>query len=166
MRDGWRKGNPILQGWTLHRLAKMHLPVCAEIHAHCFERPWDIASLERSLALPGSFGHVLCCEQDPGGFALYQIAGEVCEVFTLAVLPALRRKGAGANLMRAAEALLAAHPQVEKWVLEVASDNVGAQALYAAMGFKKWGERKNYYDRLNKNPVDALVLGKYLVKKS
>ena len=155
-----------MRRWTLHRLAKAHLPVCAEIHRHCFDRPWDAASLERSMALPGGFGHVLCRREDrrPGGFALHQIAGDVCEVFTIAVLPELRQQGAATALMRAAEALLAARPGVEKWVLEVARDNAAAQALYGAMGFKSWGVRKSYYDRPGKNAADALVLGKYLAK--
>ena len=150
--------------WTLPRLAKVHLPVCAEIHRRCFDRPWDAASLERFMTLPGSFGHVLCHRPDhwPGGFALYQIAGDMCEVLTIAVIPDLRRQGAAAALMRAGEEVLTAQSGVEKWMLEVARDNSAAQALYTAMGFKKWGERKNYYTRPDKESVDALVLGKYL----
>ena len=116
------------------------------------------------MTLPGGFGHLLCRRRDhqPAGFALYQIAGDICEIFTIAVMPELRRQGAAMALMQAAEALLAAHPGVEKWVLDVARDNFAAQALYGAMGFKSWGKRKNYYNRPGANPVDALVLGKYL----
>ena len=116
------------------------------------------------MTLPGSFGHVLCHRPDhwPGGFALYQIAGDMCEVLTIAVIPDLRRQGAAAALMRAGEEVLTAQSGIEKWMLEVARDNSAAQALYTAMGFKNWGVRKNYYMRPDKKSVDALVLGKYL----
>jgi [ribosomal protein S18]-alanine N-acetyltransferase len=47
-------------------------------------------------------------------------------------------------------------------MLEVRPSNVGARALYSALGFEQIGLRKSYYPSWNNSREDALVLSKAL----
>jgi ribosomal-protein-alanine N-acetyltransferase len=82
--------------------------------------------------------------------------GEEAEIVSLGVLPDHRRCGIGSAILDAVwgEALLRG---AERVVLEVASDNEAARALYAGRGFTVVGCRRNYYRRAERL-VDALVL--------
>jgi ribosomal-protein-alanine N-acetyltransferase len=105
------------------------------------------------LRMPGGFG----LWRPGAGFVLVRaIAGEA-EILTLAVLPEARRQGLGQGLMAAALARAAARGAAAM-LLEVATDNAPAQALYASLGFAKVGRRRRYYA----DGRDALVLRREL----
>jgi ribosomal-protein-alanine N-acetyltransferase len=112
----------------------------AALHAACFERPWDAATLKTMLATPGTFAFV---HQD--GFVVARAAADEAEILTMAVRPGARGKGLGRALLQAAidkaRSLGAA-----TMFLEVGADNPHALALYAGLGFVKVGARKAYYD--------------------
>ena len=74
----------------------------------------------------------------------------------LSILPDCRRCGIGSTLLDAVcgEARLWG---AERVVLEVASDNEAAHALYVGRGFTVVGRRRNYYRRAERL-VDALIL--------
>jgi ribosomal-protein-alanine N-acetyltransferase len=70
------------------------------MHRACFpEAPWDAATLERILALPGGFGHLAWQEDNPVGFILARDLGGEVEVLSLGVLPQWRGRGIGRALM-------------------------------------------------------------------
>lgn len=75
-------------------------------------------------------------------------------VNNLAVRRDAQRRGIGRALL---EGLLAeaARRSVERVLLEVATDNVAAQRLYAAYGFETIAVRRGYYQPSN---TDALVM--------
>jgi ribosomal-protein-alanine N-acetyltransferase len=112
----------------------------AALHAACFERGWDAATLSTMLAGPGTFAF---CHNN--GFVVVRTAADEAEILTLAVRPGARGKGLGRALLEAAidkaRALGAA-----TMFLEVGADNPHALALYAGLGFAKVGARKAYYD--------------------
>ncbi len=125
-----------------------HAPALAAIHAAAFppRAAWAERAVAEVLAMPGAFGWL-----DPrGGLILARaIAGEA-EVLTLAVAPGIRRVGVGRALLDRAIATVPPLP----WFLEVAADNSGALALYAAAGFIPCGSRPKYYP----GGGDALLL--------
>jgi len=119
----------------------------AALHADCFERAWDAATLSNMLASPGTFAFV-----HADGFVLARAVDYEAEILTLAVRPAARGKGLGRALLQAA-INKARDLAAQTLFLEVGADNPHALALYAGLGFAKVGARKAYYDGR-----DALVL--------
>jgi GNAT superfamily N-acetyltransferase len=79
-----------------------HAAVLAELHALAFppEERWSAGAFATQLALPGVFGLVL----PDAGLILARVAADEAEILTIGVVPAARRAGYGAALLRAAEA--------------------------------------------------------------
>jgi ribosomal-protein-alanine N-acetyltransferase len=119
----------------------------AALHALCFERAWDAATLSDMLAGPGAFAFV-----HDDGFVLARTAADEAEILALAVRPQARGKGLGRALLQAAINKARALGATTMF-LEVGADNPHALALYAGLGFAKAGTRKAYYEGR-----DALVL--------
>lgn len=127
----------------------------AALHARAFTdapRPWTAAEFAAFLAEPSTV-----FVSRPEGFALGRVAGPEAELLTLAVEPAARRRGIGAALVAAFEAESAARGASEA-LLEVATTNAPARALYARLGYAQAGRRAGYYRRAGAPPIDALVL--------
>ena len=129
----------------------------AMLHRACFpEDPWDPRAMAEIVGMAGFFGRIAWHGEEPAGFTLAQDLGEECEVLSLGVAAERRRVGIGSALLdsacRAAYALGA-----RSCVLEVAVDNIGARAFYAARGFVEIGYRRDYY-RHGGQSVDALIL--------
>ena len=127
------------------------------LHRACFpEDPWDAGAIEQIMRIPGFFGRVGWAKTSPVGFALALALGEQAEVVSLGVLPEHRRRGIGSALLDAICGE-ARSRGAERVVLEVASDNEAASALYVGRGFTVVGLRRNYYRRTERL-VDALIL--------
>ena len=129
------------------------------LHGACFMPGWSSESVARLLATPGAMAWLAWVPLDaasPGGFALARAGGGECELVTLGVLPAQRRRGVGAALVGAWLAWARAEG-VRRCFLEVAEDNGDARALYAGWGFVEVGRRPGYYAR-GEGAASALVL--------
>ncbi|BBK45255.1 N-acetyltransferase GCN5 [Allostella vacuolata] len=129
----------------------------ALLHGACFpEDPWPADAWAALLGQPGVAGAALLRAGEPVGLALGRHVADEAEVLTIGVAPGQRRIGAGRALL---DHLLASLPgQVSTVFLEVAADNVPAQALYANAGFRRAGTRRGYYRRAGGVAVDALLL--------
>ena len=128
----------------------------AEIHRLCFEDPWTEVSFRALLADPPVYGYI--SGEDPAQSCLLvrEVMGEA-EVLTLATVPHARRKGLGSHLLE--EAIEKAKTRgVRSFFLEVAETNGAALALYAKFGFRKVGNRPNYYGSKHRPAVSALIL--------
>jgi ribosomal-protein-alanine N-acetyltransferase len=124
----------------------------AAIHAESFDKNWSTQALATLLATPGTFALYL-----DGGFIVVRVAGGEGEILTLAVRPARRRRGVGANLVRSA----ASHAErrgAGRLFLEVAFGNRAARGLYGSLGFGEVGRRKAYYALGDGKFDDALIL--------
>ena len=87
--------------------------------------------------------------------ALWLVVDQV-HINNLAVLPELRGRGLGIQLLEAV-IVEAAHLGATLLTLEVRASNQPALRLYARAGFERTGLRKNYYT----NPIeDALILSR------
>jgi [ribosomal protein S18]-alanine N-acetyltransferase len=129
----------------------------AIMHSACFpDDPWEAAALARLIALTGSFGWLAWEDENPAGFILVRDLGNECEILSLGVVPRCRRLGIAQDLLRAAieETRRRARPSL---VLEVATDNDAAGALYARFGFIVVGRRARYYKRPD-GRADALIM--------
>ncbi|TXH99157.1 MAG: GNAT family N-acetyltransferase [Pseudorhodobacter sp.] len=132
----------------------------AALHAACFTspRPWAESEFSDLLATPRCF--VL---SQPGGMLLGQVVAGEAELLTLAVAPEQRRRGLGADLVRAF-LREAARRGAESAFLEVAEANTPARALYAAAGFTPAGKRRGYYTAPDGSAQDALILVRSLIE--
>ncbi len=134
---------------------RAHAPAMAAIHAQAFPpgARWGEEAFAAQLALPGVFGLI-----DPaGGIVLARVVADEAEILTLAVIPAVRRRGL-ARLLLAAAMARAGTAGARRMVLEVSADNAPARALYVAAGFAAAGRRRRYYP----DGSDALVLAAML----
>ena len=87
------------------------------------------------------------------GFIVARQAAVEAEILNLAVMPAKRRKGEGAALLKAAVDELRAR-QVSRVFLEVRESNEAGVAFYLRQGFAKTGRRPAYYH----DPDEAAVV--------
>jgi len=129
----------------------------ALLHRVCFpDDPWDAEAMARVLTLAGCFGRLAWEGGEPCGFVLARDLGDECEILSVGVEPAARRRGTGARLVRAALAE-ARRRDIPSAVLEVAADNEAARHLYERLGFARVGYRPRYYRRPD-GMADALIL--------
>lgn len=112
----------------------------AALHAACFEAPppWSAADFAGLLDSP----HVFALG-DGAALALGRAVAGEAELLTLAVAPALRRKGRGAALLAAFEAEARARGAGIAH-LEVDEANAAALALYLGAGWRQTGRRPGY----------------------
>ncbi|MCX7889007.1 MAG: GNAT family N-acetyltransferase [Rhodobacteraceae bacterium] len=130
----------------------------ARLHAACFTfpRPWSEAEFAALLGDP-----TVRLVAAGGGFLLGRVVAGEAEILTLAVLPAMRRRGIGRDLLaRFLDA--AAAEGAERAVLEVAETNAAARALYRGAGFVEAGRRRGYFARPDGAREDALALSRRL----
>lgn len=126
----------------------------ARIHAASFTRPrpWNAAEFEGFLADPTC--RLIARDQ---GFILGRCILDEAELLTLAVAPEARRQGLARSLLHSFDAAMRDAGAVTAF-LEVAADNIAAQALYAGAGWQNAGRRRDYYG----GGVDAQVMRKAL----
>jgi len=129
----------------------------ATTHARAFTgrgQVWTAREITDLLASPHVFavGDAHC-------FAMGRVVAGEAELLTLACDPAHQGKGYGRAALADFEAEAKARG-AEECFLEVAEDNIAAQALYKAAGYTEAARRKAYYPRQGADPADALVLRK------
>ena len=133
----------------------------AALHARLFNPAWDEAAIASLLEHPASTSLVAVAGTGDTkvivGFVIGQLAADEAEILSVGTAPDWQRSGLGKMLI---EGLIRATKRGEanRLFLEVAEDNVAAQALYASLGFSEAGRRKRYYERADGPAVDALVL--------
>ncbi len=162
------------QGVNIIEAGVAHSAAVAELHKRCFEESWSAFTVRQILVLPSAFGLLAVekdgmSEGDSGslsllGFALCRGGGGECELLSLAVAVAARGRGIGATLL-AGVVDRARERAISRMFLEVAEDNVIAQRLYKAHGFRPVGRRPNYYRRPQAPAIAALTYAVSLGKR-
>jgi tRNA threonylcarbamoyladenosine biosynthesis protein TsaB len=133
------------------------LGVLAKLHAASFEIAWREADIAELLASPGCVALLATSDDGPVGFLMYRAVADEAEIITLCVEPAYQRRGAGLQIVLAAQHLLKSY-NISSLFLEVAADNKDALSLYKRAGFLEVGKRKAYYARKNGAAEDALIM--------
>ena len=108
-----------------------------------FGEAWTRNQCLGILALPGVWLTIATLDGAPAGFALSRIVADEAELLLLATVPALRRRGVAAALLRAVMADAVTSGAITLH-LEVRDGNEAIK-LYRGTGFVKVGERRNYY---------------------
>lgn len=119
-------------------------PLVAAIEAAGADRPWSAEAVARALASSAVFGLVAWVEGDAVGHLLGSAVEDEGEIFTITVLPRVRRGGIARRLLVTCEARWRGSGVEQAW-LEVRSDNVAALALYRGAGWVDAGLRRGYY---------------------
>lgn len=133
-----------------------HAAVLEGLHRQCFAEGWTSDDFGRLLATPGTAALIALDGDEPAGLALIRAAADECELLTIGIIPAKRRRRLGRALLGAS--LSAARDVgVVTYFLDVAEDNQAACRLYYSLGFTQVGRRPNYYRRPGAG-VAALVL--------
>jgi ribosomal protein S18 acetylase RimI-like enzyme len=130
----------------------------AQLAAQSLPEPWSAAGFEEEIA--AEEGRVWLV-RDPAGDAIAYLAArraaDELEILSLAVATAWRRSGLGTALVAYAlaqeRALAVAH-------LEVRSDDAGALAFYAGLGFRRVGSRPGFY----RGGIDAVTMTRMVAR--
>jgi ribosomal-protein-alanine N-acetyltransferase len=108
-----------------------------------FGEAWTRNQCLGILAMPGVWLTIATLDGEPAGFTLSRLVTDEVELLLLATIPAMRRRGVAAALLRSVITEASAQGAVTLH-LEVREGN-DAIKLYRGTGFVKVGERRNYY---------------------
>ncbi len=142
----------------IREMSEIDIKEIAELEKECFSEPWSELSLKDELTNETARFYVLRDNEKLLGYiGANNICGEVY-ITNVAVNSACRGKGYGKKLVNH----LLKQGKLEKALfvtLEVRESNKNAISLYEKCGFKKIGERKNFYSKPTEN---ALIYTYYL----
>jgi [ribosomal protein S18]-alanine N-acetyltransferase len=150
--------------WTLRAVERSDYDALFQLDQQCFEPgiAYSRADLTAFLSLPHSIS--LLAESASGaliGFIIAEIRRKggmrVGHIVTIDVAEAGRRKGLGRALLFAAEKRFK-EMGIGRVRLEVAVNNLGAQAFYKQEGYERIGRIEGYY----LGRIDAFVMEKNL----
>lgn len=150
--------------WTLRTVERSDFDALYQLDQQCFAPGIAYSRADLLTFLSAPHGIALLAESTSGamvGFIIAEVRRRadkrVGHIVTIDVSAAMRRKGLGRALMFAVEKRLK-EMGIERVRLEVAVDNLGAQAFYSQEGYERIGRIKGYY--LDK--IDAFVMEKGL----
>lgn len=134
----------------------------AEVENECFASPWSEKSLREELENGNAYFFVADMGGEIAGYmGTISVYGE-CSVTNIAIKEKYRNKGIASAILQ--RAILNSLYQGDDFItLEVRKSNTAAISLYEKFGFRKMGERKNFY-RLPTE--DAYIYNKYLKGES
>ena len=134
----------------------------AALHRQAFgARAWDAQSFARLLKQEGVEALTAFVRGELCGMVLYRQAADEGEILTIAVMPAMRRRGIGGRLLASAMTTMMMQG-ASRLFLEVAADNAAALALYEQAGFERLGMRPGYYAGADGPGRDAVLMVRYL----
>lgn len=151
----------------LERAGLADLDALAAIEQRSYSHPWSLRAFAGELALgPGQGGVLVLRAPFPAGdpergiraYCAFRLVADELHIHNLAVHPERLRGGLGRRLLRLTLDLGLRHG-ARLALLEVRESNRAALALYAATGFERLANRRDYYERPRE---DALVLAKAL----
>ncbi len=130
----------------------------AEVEKECFASPWSEKSLSEELENGNAYFFVADVGGEIAGYiGTISVFGE-CSVTNIAVREKFRGQGIASSLLHKA-ILNSIYLDDDFITLEVRKSNTPAISLYEKFGFRKMGERKNFYRQPTE---DALIYNKYL----
>ncbi len=143
--------------YTLVPMTADHLDEMAELEQVCFSAPWSRAMLAEELKnLAAAY---VVAEAENGavlGYAGLHAVADEGYITNVAVRPECRRQGVATALLKVFFRFAAAR-RLRFLTLEARASNKAARALYAGLGFREAGVRRNYYETPRE---DAVLLTK------
>ena len=138
---------------TIAPMTADHLDAVAELERICFSTPWSRAMLSEELENDCSaFLVALGDDGEVAGYAGLQVAADEGYILNVAVRPEYRRNGIAKKLVGVFVDFARAH-RLAFLTLEVRASNHDAVLLYAGLGFRGVGRRRNYYEHPREDAV-------------
>lgn len=146
---------------SLQAMNSSHLTACHAIDCAVASHPWSLETFNRGIQ-KNHQAHVWVDQVGlVQGFCIcLLIAGEL-SVLNIAVSAQCQRQGVGRQLLEHALAE-SEKAGAQEAFLEVRQSNLGAQALYASLGFHVVGVRENYYPVGRGKKEHALIMARTL----
>ena len=145
----------------LRPLSVNDLATILQLESVCQLTPWSEDVFKKCLEA-GSTGWVTEIDGKVIGFILTLAQVDEVHILNFCVHPAYQHQGYGKQLITHMIQNLVPH-QIKLIYLEVRRSNQHAIALYEKVGFKKIGERKDYYLSIGQRE-DALVFALNVIK--
>ena len=145
-----------MEEYTVRRAtSEGDIALLAELEALAFRDAWRTDAIRSHVCSENGIT-LLCLDRDGRtvGYLLDSSLPPEGELYRIAVLPEERKKGIGRFILLRFLDILDKNG-ADVCFLEVREGNTAARALYASLGFKPVGLRKNYYKDPQEN---ALVL--------
>lgn len=118
------------------------LPAVLEIERASFQAPWSLGMFATELAKASTIRMAARSGDDLIGYLICSRYADAWHLMNVAVAPAWRRRGIGAQMVRELIGRLGAGARV---TLEVRESNRVAIRMYEGLGFRAAGLRPGYY---------------------
>ena len=136
-------------------MTESRLDEVVAIERRAYVHPWTRGNFADSLR-SGYQGQLLCGGETILGYFVAMRGVDEVHLLNITVDPMYHRQGWGRIMLDAVA--LWARGQGAQWLwLEVRTSNVRAQQVYLRYGYRRVGERKNYYPAQN-GREDAIVM--------
>lgn len=136
-------------------MTEARLPEVVAIEAAAYDHPWTRGNFADSLR-SGYQAQLLCAGDTILGYFVAMKGVDEVHLLNITVAPAWQGEGWGRVMLDALA--LWARAQGTQWLwLEVRTTNLRARQVYQRYGFRRVGERKNYYPAFN-GREDAIVM--------
>lgn len=150
------------QELQIRPMIRSDIEAIVALEQDCNLSSWGIAGYEKELTNSDAILMVALWQSKFAGFFSGRVLIDEFELFTIAIVPQLRRKRIAQRLMQKSYRELQQR-NIHKCFLEVRASNQPALELYQSFGFELIGKRRNYYQ----NPKDdALLMRKFISRLS
>jgi len=137
-------------------MTESRLDEVVAIERRAYGHPWTRGNFADSLR-SGYEGQLLCAADVILGYFVAMRGVDEVHLLNITVDPMYHRQGWGRIMLDALA--LWARGQGAQWLwLEVRTSNVRAQQVYLRYGYRRVGERKNYYPAEQGRREDAIVM--------
>jgi ribosomal-protein-alanine N-acetyltransferase len=136
-------------------MSEERLDEVVAIEAQAYDHPWSRGNFADSLR-SGYQAQLLCAGKVVLGYFVAMKGVDEVHLLNITVTPAYQGQGWGRTMLDALA--LWSRGQGAQWLwLEVRTGNLRAQQVYQRYGYRRVGERKNYYPAFN-GREDAIVM--------
>lgn len=136
-------------------MTEARLDAVVEIERRAYEHPWTRGNFSDSLR-SGYQAQLLCAGPTLVGYFVAMRGVDEVHLLNITVDPQYQGQGWGRVMLDALA--LWSRAQGAQWLwLEVRTSNLRAQQVYLRYGFRRVGERRNYYPARN-GREDAIVM--------
>jgi len=137
-------------------MSEARLDQVLQIEAAAYAHPWSRGNFSDSLR-SGYLAQMLCAGPEVLGY--FVAMKGVDEVHLLNITVALPHQGQGLGRAMLDALALWSRGQGAQWLwLEVRTSNLRAQQVYERYGFRRVGDRRNYYPAERGKREDAIVM--------
>ena len=136
-------------------MLKADLDQVMELERRIYAFPWTRGNFSDSLEA-GYSAWLLRADQALVGYAVMLVAGDEAQLLNISISPAQQRAGLGSRLLGHLREVAAAGGG-QRLLIEVRLSNQGALAFYQGHGFRRIGQRRDYYPGVQARE-DAVVM--------